>query len=98
MRVSKQIEQIIIDSLQNSYQTIGESVSEIDLNTSILGENSVLTSVTFVFFLLDLEEKLGDITGESIVLTEHPEVFEPNGPFSSVQKLLEYISSTCSLE
>ena len=98
MDFPNQIEQVVIEILQNTYETMGGIQPVISSDTKILGENSSLTSVTFVVFLLDLEKKLGNITGEHIVLTEHPEVFEPNGPFSSVETLVEHISSTYSAE
>jgi hypothetical protein len=60
---------------------------------AIIGENSEVTSAGFVFFLVGLEEKLEEMTGHSIILTEHPDAFEEDGPFSTVQALVQFIGS-----
>jgi hypothetical protein len=93
MSFSEQVEQAIVESMREAYETMDSPAPEIRPHTVIVGENSNLTSATFVFFLVGLEEKLGNMTGEAIVLTEHPDAFEPDGPFCSVQTLVEHISS-----
>jgi hypothetical protein len=93
---SQQVEAAVIESLVAAFETMDGAAPEIDADTVIIGENSAVISATFVFFLVGLEEKLEEITGESIILTEHPDAFEEDGPFCSVQTLVHYINSTHS--
>jgi len=93
MSFSQQIEEAVIESLRAAFETMDSSAPEINPHTAIIGENSEVTSAGFVIFLVGLEEKLEEITGQTIVLTEHPDAFEEDGPFSTVQALVQFIGS-----
>lgn len=94
MSFSQQVEEAVIGSLVAAFETMDGAAPKICADTVVIGENSAVTSATFVFFLVGLEEKLEEMTGESVVLTEHPDAFEEDGPFCSVQALVQYISAT----
>ena len=67
------------------------SVDPIDRDTVLVGRDSIIDSVSMVTFIVGLEEALERLFGRPVVLTEDPDVFGDDGPFSTVGSLIRYI-------
>lgn len=60
-------------------------------NAYIFGENSELDSLGFVSFVVILEEKLFDLTGEDITIVSDKAFSKKYNPFKTVNQLEEFI-------
>jgi hypothetical protein len=58
----------------------------------LAGTNGNLDSLGLVNLILGAERKIADALGVSIVLTDDVEMFEPEGPCATVQRLTDHIA------
>ena len=64
---------------------------EVDLNTVVLGEGSILGSLGFVYFISDLEERLSEVNGSEIFLVINElQEFNADNPTLKVDAVARY--------
>lgn len=72
-----------------------ESDVEMNKNTVLLGQNSVLDSMSFVNFITDLEDRIVDHTGEEFFLVlNNLHEFNEDNPHLNVETLVNYLAET----
>ncbi len=91
MEIQK-VEGLIIESLQEVKQVLDEqNIGPLDSDTRIFGRKGVLDSMGLVSLITDLEEKIEDEFGISMILADERAISEQKSPFRSVSSLAQYI-------
>lgn len=72
-------------------QTVDGDVIEKSVNTSLLGGEQGMDSLTFVNLIVALEEKINDQTGKSVVLVDENSMSLQEHPFRTVGTLADYV-------
>ena len=89
----QRVESIIIQSLEEVNEVLGEKiVGPVIPETRIFGRKGVLDSMGLVTLITDLEEKLEEEFGVSLILADDRAMSQEKSPFRSVSSLAEYIS------
>jgi len=68
-----------------------EFLAEVSETTPIYGSKNSIDSLTFVSFAVGLEEAIADRFDSDIVLTDAVALANESNPFSSVQRLVDFI-------
>jgi acyl carrier protein len=89
----QKIETVIIQSLQELNDVLDNKiVGPVLPQTRIFGRKGVLDSMGLVTLITDLEEKLEQEFGYSLILADDRAMSQEKSPFRSVGSLAEYIS------
>jgi acyl carrier protein len=89
---TKEIEDLVIRSLKEVVEVHDILIdSPLDSGTRLFGQKGVLKSIELVSLIVDLEEKIEDEYGISLVLADERAVSQKRSPFRSVTSLAEYI-------
>lgn len=84
------IKQVVLESIQNYISSVDNKCLEIDEDTNLIGEKSILDSLGLVNVLVDLEVKLNEIDLEICFISEKAMSLE-NSPFKNVKSLMQFI-------
>jgi acyl carrier protein len=91
MEVSR-IEDLIIFSLKEMQEELEEpKVVPINTDTKIFGRQGLLDSNGLVSLIVELEEKIEDEFGVSLILADERAMSQKKSPFKSVLSLAQYI-------
>jgi acyl carrier protein len=86
------IENLILISLNDLIKTLDISINgSIDTRTGLFGPSGILKSMELVSLIVDLEEKIQDEDGLSLVLADERAMSQDKSPFRSVSSLAQYI-------
>ncbi len=89
----KKIEGLIIRTLQEVKEIIDEqNLDSLDSNTTLFGGRGVLDSMGLVSLIIDLEERIEDEFGISLILADERAMSQEKSPFRTVSFLAKYIS------
>lgn len=89
---TQRIERFIMNILQELNEVIEERITEpLDNNTKIFGRNGLLDSMDLVSLIVDLEKKIEDEFGISLIIADERAMSEKKSPFRTVLSLAEYI-------
>jgi hypothetical protein len=88
----------IVELLMAVLQEMLESLPDADTptvstETALIGDDSPFESIHFVQFLLECEERLTDLLGEDVILTDERAMSEKSSPFRSVNTLAEFVEA-----
>lgn len=93
MKIQK-IEGIIIKTLQELNEALkGRIIEPPDSNTRIFGSNGLLDSMGLVSLIVDLEERIEDEFGISLIIADERAMSQKKSPFRTVLSLAEFICS-----
>lgn len=86
------IEALIIMSLQQVKEVLDEQkIDSFDSDTKIFGRKGVLDSMGLVSLITDLEERIEEEFGISLILADDRAMSQQKSPFRSVSSLAQYI-------
>lgn len=88
--MKEKIEEIVFEVLKINTEDL--EIGEINYNTLLLSEGSVIDSMTIVSIVVDLESKLSEAFEREISLSDEKAMSRELSPFSNVKNLIEYIS------
>lgn len=90
--MQEKVEGIIIESLKDySKEMKKEDLSNPTPQTVIYGSSSVLDSLGLVYLLANIEDRVFDEFGKSIVLADEKAMSQKISPFRNVKTLASYI-------
>ncbi|MZP29440.1 acyl carrier protein [Heliobacterium undosum] len=81
--------QMIIEAL--SEQLVETPAEELNEETRLFGKEGLLDSVGLVTLIVDVEQKVEDETGHSIVLADERAMSQKQSPFRTAGALADYI-------
>ena len=88
----KKIEGLIIRTLQEVKEVIDEqNLDSLDSSTKLFGGRGVLDSMGLVSLIIDLEERIEDEFGISLILADERAMSQEKSPFRTVSSLAKYI-------
>lgn len=95
-RINELVEQCLEDLNQNGSINLENALSE---EQNLLGNDAILDSVSFITFILELEERLTEEfeTSFELLLDEIPG-FSVDNPSLSIDGLIDYLRIKISLE
>jgi hypothetical protein len=84
--------QLVIDAVNTARQENGQAMIDLTPVTRLIGDGAVLDSTSFIMVLVGLE---ADLTkrGIAVDLTENEAVFDPEGPFQTIDSLCDFLTS-----
>ena len=86
------VESLIIKSLFELNEILEDKIiGPVDSETRIFGRKGVLDSMGLVTLITDLEEKLEEEFGVSVILADDRAMSQEKSPFRSVYSLAEYV-------
>lgn len=88
--MKEKIKTLIIESLNELKETNNLNF-EINEETILLGENSVMDSFDFVSFVTTLEEKISDTFDKSITIVSEKAFSKKYSPFKTIDRIADYI-------
>ena len=96
IRINELVEQCLEDLNQNGSINLENALSE---EQNLLGNDAILDSVSFITFILELEERLTEEfeTSFELLLDEIPG-FSVDNPSLSIEGLIDYLRIKLSLE
>ncbi len=90
----KDIEGLIITTLKEVVDALnGQKEDSIGKDTIIFGANGLLDSMGLVTLITDLEERIVEEFGSSLILTDERAMSQTRSPFRTVSSLGQYINS-----
>jgi hypothetical protein len=75
----------------NELLPIGRRIPR-DAAAALAGPNGHLDSLALANLVLAAEERISDALGKPVVLTDEANLFEPDGPCASVQRLTNHVA------
>ena len=88
------IRTLIIDSLKEYNQELqSKELQNPTIDTRLYGSYSALDSLGLVYIVSDLEDKIYQNFGKSIVLADERAMSQKTSPFRSVETLANYIQN-----
>ena len=88
------IQTLIIDSLKEYNQELqSKELQNPTIDTRLYGSSSALDSLGLVYIVSDLEDKIYQNFGKSIVLADERAMSQKTSPFRSVETLANYIQN-----
>ena len=88
------IRTLIIDSLKEYNQELqSKELQNPTIDTMLYGSSSALDSLGLVYIVSDLEDKIYQNFGKSIVLADERAMSQKTSPFRSVETLANYIQN-----
>ena len=92
MRNLESVREIIFHALKNvnDERGPGEQI-RIKLETSLIGANAVLDSLSLVSVIIDVEAGVSEAIGREICLTDDRAMSQAVSPFTDVKSLYDYI-------
>ncbi len=88
----QRIERLIIESLQEVKEVLDEqNIDSIDSGTRIFGRKGLLDSMGLVSLITDLEEKIEEEFGVSLILADERAMSQKKSPFRTVSSLAQYV-------
>lgn len=92
--IEESILDIILKSLKEITEFSNNNVScELDQDSVIFGTGGLLDSMGLVTLITDLEEKLEDEFGVSLILADERAMSQKKSPFRTVSSLAQYINT-----
>ncbi len=88
--MKEKIKDLVIESL-NELKLNNNLDFEINDETVLLGENSVLDSFDFVSFVSSLEEKISDSFDKSITVVSEKAFSKKYSPFKTIDRIVDFI-------
>lgn len=88
--MKEKIKSLVIESL-NDLKSVNNFDFEINDETILLGEDSVMDSFDFVSFVSTLEEKIADTFDKSITLVSEKAFSKKYSPFKTIDRITDYI-------
>jgi len=67
------------------------NISFMNINTVLIGKDSVLDSLTFVTYIVAVEQKVSDAFGTKITLANSRAFSQEKNPFETIDSLASYI-------
>jgi len=92
--MKNKIENIVFAAIKNN--TEGLEVGEINYNTQLLAEGSVIDSMALVSIIVDLESELSEIFNLEISLSDDEAMSRVESPYKNVNNLVNYITELLS--
>jgi acyl carrier protein len=85
-------EQLIFPALEEIKQVLQNPEDLVlSLDTELFGTNSALDSMSFVSFIVSLEQIINDKYNKEITIADEKAMSMKNSPFKTVQTLAEYL-------
>lgn len=86
------IEELVIRSLKEVIEVLNVQINgSIDPETRLFGSRGILKSLELVSLIVDLEEKIADEYGISLILADERAMSQKKSPFRTVSSLGQYI-------
>lgn len=85
------IEDVIISKIKEYCDDNDIEVTDVSLNTRLMGSNGVFDSMDLVNFIVELEEELEDNHDIEITLTDEKAMSRRTSPFLNPETLTAYI-------
>lgn len=90
---TKVIENLVIRSLNEVISVLNIQTNiPIDPDTKLFGAEGILKSIELVSLIVDLEEKIADEYGLSLILADERAMSQKKSPFRTISSLALYIS------
>jgi len=87
------IEDLVVRSLKDVIEVFVVPVNgPIDPDTRLFGAKGILKSLELVSLIVDLEEKIVDEYGISLILADERAMSQKKSPFRTVSSLAQYVS------
>jgi len=91
----KDIIEIITSSLKdiisNQFNEEREIMNDFDETTHLIGEKSILDSLSLVSLLVDVEQKVNSKYGVSITIANERALSQKKSPFRTIKTLADYV-------
>jgi len=68
-----------------------EAASGLDAESRLVGPRAVMSSLTFVSFIMDVETVLAESHGVEVTLVSEKALSQKNSPFKSLETLADYV-------
>jgi len=87
----KTIEQLIVETVDGYRVAMHETHDQLTRETCLFGPSGLLDSLGLVSVLVELEQKVSDISGRSVSLMDDKAMSETSSPFRTIRSLAEYL-------
>ncbi len=93
MRVAQLIREIVSEGIDHVNKSLvnSEALNALDPSATLYGSGGALDSLSLVALVTELEERVSEVLGVTIVLADEKMVSLRNSPFRSIDALVEYI-------
>jgi acyl carrier protein len=89
----EKIEQLIVATLEEVTEVLEiQPADPISANTQIFGQRGFLSSMGLVTFITDLEERIEEELGETLILADDRAMSQERSPFRSISSLTQYVT------
>lgn len=90
MSQQEQVRECVFDAI-STFNEDGGAQIEKSMTAPLLGPESALDSLSFVRFIVVLEQRIEDTFGQAISLTDEKAMSQRNSPFRSVGTAADYV-------
>ena len=95
--MNEKIQKLVFQAIDNHNNLNKENTIKKTYDTNLIGNDSVLDSVSLVSFLIDIEGLVQDEFGIDFVIMSEKAMSQKNSPFKSVKSLFEYLEQEIKL-
>lgn len=95
--MKEKIQKLVFQAIDDHNNLNKENLIKKTYDTNLIGNDSVLDSVSLVSFLIDIEGLVQDEFGIDFVIMSEKAMSQKNSPFKSVKSLCEYLEQEIKL-
>jgi acyl carrier protein len=94
-----EIEELVIQTLEDVLDGLGrEQPAQVDGRTVVFGADGLLDSMGLVALITDLEERIENDLGRSVVLADERAMSRERSPFRTVERLAQHVVNRAAHE
>ena len=91
--------EIIVEAINELNQTLDVPVqTEYGIDSAIYGKNGILDSISLVSLIVNVEQKVEDQFGVSIILANEKAMSQRNSPFLTIGTLSTYVKTLVEVD
>ena len=93
MLKNERVEKIVFDVIDETNEELSDSEKiGTSVDTILFGENGALDSIGLVNFIVEVEQKIGEVFGTSVLIADEKAVSQKNSPFRTIGTLVDYLT------
>ena len=90
---NERVEKIIFDVIDETNEELSDSEKiGTSVDTILFGENGALDSIGLVNFIVEVEQKIGEVFETSVLIADEKAVSQKNSPFRTIGTLVDYLT------
>jgi acyl carrier protein len=93
MLKNERVEKIVFDVIDETNEELSDSEKiGTSVDTILFGENGALDSIGLVNFIVEVEQKIGEVFETSVLIADEKAVSQKNSPFRTIGTLVDYLT------